>query len=146
MSCLMSFVWYSPSSDQRKVSEKFKMMTYVSDGIRTSDPSLSDTLTTRLSGQITTWYLNLFKYFFRYDTTRILCSGKGIYRKLKYTNIVYLQFCGWYHLNTSWFIQKKKSIMYYIAMIIYNIYSFLFIIVYIVCSIIYLLILYVGIG
>ena len=31
------------------------------------------------------------------------------------------------------------------AMIIYNIYSVLFIIVYIVCSIIYLLILYVGV-
>ena len=27
-----------------------------------------------------------------------------IYRKLEYTNIVYLQFRDWYHFNTSWFI------------------------------------------
>ena len=42
-------------------------------------------------------------------------------------------------------IYKKDFFMCYMSMTIYNIYSFLFIIVYIVCILIYLLILYVGI-
>ena len=40
---------------------------------------------------------------------------------------------------------KEELFMSYMSMTIYNIYSFLFIIIYIVCIIIYLLILYVGI-
>ena len=50
--------------------------------------------------------------------------------------IANLQFGDWYHLNTRWLTQKKKFIMPYVSMTIYNIYSFLFIIVYIVCIII----------
>ena len=75
------------------------------------------------------------------DTTRTMYRVQGIYRKLKWTNIVRLQFCDWYHLTTRWFI----LFMCYMSMTIYNIYPVIFIIVYIVCIIIYLLILYVGI-
>ena len=42
-------------------------------------------------------------------------------------------------------LYKRRFFMSYMSMTIYNIYSFLFIIVNIVCIIIYLLILYVGI-
>ena len=51
-------------------------------------------------------------------------------------------------IDTIWIqddLYKRRFFMYYMSMTIYNIYSFLFIIVYIVCIIIYLLILYVGI-
>ena len=56
-------------------------------------------------------------------------------------------------LTVLWLIPLKYKMIYttedfvmsYMSMTIYNIYSFLFIIVYIVCIIIYLLILYVGI-
>ena len=40
---------------------------------------------------------------------------------------------------------KEEFFMCYMSMAIYNIYSFLFMIVYIVCIIIYLLMMYVGI-
>ena len=60
--------------------------------------------------------------------------------------IVDLQFGDWYYLNTRWLTQKKKCIMSYVSMTIYNIYSFLFIIVYIVCIIICFLILYLCTG
>ena len=54
--------------------------------------------------------------------------------------IAYLQFGDWYHLNTRWLTQKKKFIMSYMSMTIYNIYPFLFIIVYIIYIIICLFI------
>ena len=38
MSCLISFVWSSPSCYQRDISEKFKMLMYASTGNRTSEP------------------------------------------------------------------------------------------------------------
>ena len=47
--------------------------------------------------------------------------------------------------NYKMIYTKEDFFMSYMSMAIYNIYSFLFIIVYIVCIIIYLLILYVGI-
>ena len=47
--------------------------------------------------------------------------------------------------NYKMIYTKEGFFMSYMSMTIYNIYSFLFIIVYIVCIIIYLLILYVGI-
>ena len=49
-------------------------------------------------------------------------------------NIVYLQFCNWYHLDTRWFIQKKKCIMSYMLMTIYNIYSIFYLLLFILSA------------
>ena len=95
-------------------------------------------LTTRLSGLLTI-YTTIRQY------KNSVWSAKG-YIENKNKIIVYLQFRDWYHLNTRWFTQKKKFIMSFMSMTIYNIYSLLFIINYIVCIIICLLILYLCVG
>ena len=56
--------------------------------------------------------------------------------------IANLQFGDWYHLDSRWLTQKEKFIMSYMSVTIYNIYSFLFIVVYIVCIIICFFLLY----
>ena len=93
-------------------------------------------LTTRLSGLLTTDMWITFTYLFtlRDYKNSVWCAKGYIENKKK---IAYLQFRDWYHLNTRWFTQKKRFIMSYMSMTIYNIYSFLFIIVYIVCIIIF---------
>ena len=90
--------------------------------------------------------LELLQYLLtlRYYKNFVPCA-KG-YTENENKIIANVQFGDWYHLNTWWLTQKKKCIMSYVSMTIYNIYSFLFIIVYIVCIIIWFLILYLCTG
>ena len=91
-------------------------------------------------------WLELLQYLLtlRYYKISVPCA-KG-YTENENKIIANLQFGDLYHLNTRWLTQKKKFIISYVSMTIYNIYSFLFIIVYIVCIIICFLILYLSTG
>ena len=90
------------------------------------------------TGTVDGMRLEHLQYLFtlRYYKISVPCA-KG-YTENENKIIANLQFDDWYHLNTRWLTQKKKFIMSYVSMIIYNIHSFLFIIVYIVCIIIIL--------
>ena len=98
------------------------------------------------TGAVDDMRLELLQYLFtlRYHNNSVPCA-KG-YTENENKIIAYLQFGDWYHLNTRWLTQKKKFIMSYVSITIYNICSFLFIIVYIVCIIICFLILYLCTG
>ena len=98
------------------------------------------------TGAVDNMRLKLLQYLFtlRYYKNSVPCA-KG-YTENENKIIANLQFGDWYHLNTRWLTQKKKFIISYVSMTIYNIYSFLFIIVYIVCIIICFLILYLCTG
>ena len=104
----------------------------------TSNPSATETVDDLI--------LELLQYLLtlRYYKNSMPCA-KG-YRENENEIIAYLQSGDWYHLNTKWITQKKKFILSYVSMTIYNIYSFLFIIVYIFCIIICFLILYLCTG
>ena len=90
--------------------------------------------------------LELLQYLLtlRYYENSVPCA-KG-YRENENKIIADLQFGDWYHLHTRWLTQKKTFILSYVSMTIYNIYSFLLIIVYIFCIIICFLILYLCTG
>ena len=90
--------------------------------------------------------LELLQYLLtlRYYKNSVSCA-KG-YTEIKNKIIADLQFGDWYHLHTRWLTQKKTFILSYVSMTIYNIYSFLLIIVYIFCIIICFLILYLCTG
>ena len=68
--------------------------------------------------------LELLQYLFtlRYYKNSVPCA-KG-YTENENKIIANLQFGDWYHLNTRWLTQKKKYIISYMSMTIYNIYSF----------------------
>ena len=104
----------------------------------TSNPSATETVDDLI--------LELLQYLLtlRYYKTSVPCA-KG-YRENENKIIADLQSGDWYHLHTRWLTQKKKFILCYVSMTIYDIYSFLFIIVYIFCIIICFLILYLCTG
>ena len=88
------------------------------------------------TGTVNDMRLELLQYLFtlRYNESSVPCAKT--YTENENKIIANLQFGDWYHLNTRWLTQKEKFIMSYMSMTIYNIYSFLFIIVFIVCFII----------
>ena len=90
--------------------------------------------------------LELLQYLLtlRYHKNSVPCAKA--YRENENKIIADLQFGDWYHLHTRWLTQKKTFILSYVSMTIYNIYSFLLIIVYIFCIIICFLILYLCTG
>ena len=90
--------------------------------------------------------LELLQYLLtlRYYKNSVPCAKR--YRENENKIIADLQFGDWYHLHTRWLTQKKTFILSYVSMTIYNIYSFLLIIVYIFCIIICFLILYLCTG
>ena len=104
----------------------------------TSNPSATETVDNLI--------LELLQYLLtlRYYKNPVPCA-KG-YRENENKIIADLQFGDWYHLHTRWLTQKKTFILSYVSMTIYNIYSFLLIIVYIFCIIICFLILYLCTG
>ena len=104
----------------------------------TSNPSATETVDDLI--------LELLQYLLtlRHYKNSVPCA-KG-YRENENKIIAGLQFGDWYNLHTRWLTQKKKFILSYVSMTIYNIYSFLFIIVYIFCIIICFLILYLCTG
>ena len=104
----------------------------------TSNPSATETV-----GDL---ILELLQYLLTlwYYKNSVPCA-KG-YRENENKIIADLQFGDWYHLHTRWLTQKKTFILSYVSMTIYNIFSFLFIIVYIFCIIICFLILYLCTG
>ena len=104
----------------------------------TSNPSATETVDDMIS-ELLQYLLTL-----RYYKNSVPCA-KG-YRENENETIADLQFGDWYHLHTRWLTQKKTFILSYVSMTIYNIYSFLLIIVYIFCIIICFLILYLCTG
>ena len=104
----------------------------------TSNPSATETVDDLI--------LELLQYLLtlRYYKNSVPCAKA--YRENENKIIADLQFGDWYHLHTRWLTQKKTFILSYVSMTIYNIYSFLLIIVYIFCIIICFLILYLCTG
>ena len=104
----------------------------------TSNPSATETVDDMI--------LELLQYLLtlRYYKNSVPCAKA--YKENENKIIADLQFGDWYHLHMRWLTQKKKFIMSYVSMTIYNIYSFLLIIVYIFCIIICFLILYLCTG
>ena len=104
----------------------------------TSNPSATETVDDSI--------LELLQYLLtlRYYKNPVPCAKA--YRENENKIIADLQFGDWYHLHTRWLTQKKTFILSYVSMTIYNIYSFLLIIVYIFCIIICFLILYLCTG
>ena len=103
-----------------------------------SNPSATETVDDMI--------LELLQYLLtlRHYKNPVPCAKR--YRENENKRIADLQFGDWYHLHTRWLTQKKTFILSYVSMTIYNIYSFLLIIVYIFCIIIYFLILYLCTG
>ena len=75
-------------------------------------------------GAVDNSWLELLQFLFtlRYYKTSVPWA-KG-YTENENKIIAYLHFGDWYHLNTRWLTQKKKFIMSYMSMTLYNIYSF----------------------
>ena len=69
-------------------------------------------------------WLELLQYLFtlRYFKNSVPCA-KG-YTENENKVIDNLQFGDWYHLNTRWLTQKKKFIMSYVSMTIFNIFIY----------------------
>ena len=144
MNVMLDFIWTLPVQ-LWEMRNKWKLQKILILGrIRTTNTTLlvfkRVPLTTRLPR------LELLQYLLRSDTIKTLVSCAEGYTENENKIIAYLQFGDGYHLNKRWLTQKKKFIMSYVSMTIYNIYSFLFIIVYIVCIIICFLILYLCTG
>ena len=95
----------------------------------TSNPSATETVDDLI--------LELLQYLLtlRHYKNSVPCA-KG-YTENENKRIADFQFGDWYHLHTRWLTQKKTFILSYVSMTIYNIYSFLLIIVYIFCIIIF---------
>ena len=104
----------------------------------TSNPSATETVDD-LTLELLQYLLTL-----RYYKHPVPCTKW--YRENENKIIADIQFGDWYHLHTRWLTQKKTFILSYVSMTIYNIYSFLLIIVYIFCIIICFLILYLCTG
>ena len=149
MSCLISFERCQSSCEERGTSEHYKK-NLIHGRIRTTKHTAPlgyqrVPLNHSATETVDDMRLELLHYLFtlRYYKDSVPCA-KG-YTENENKIIADLQLGDWYHLNTRWLTQKKKCIMSYVSMTIYNIYSFLFIIVYIVC-IIWFLILYLCTG
>ena len=140
MSCLISFERCLSSCEECGTSEHYKKFLSNHKHCTSCLPACpSNHSATRT---VEDMRLELLQYLstLRYYKTSVLCAKE--YTENENKIIANLQFGDWYHLNTRWLTQKKKVIMSYVSMTIYNIYSFLFIIVFIVCIIICFLILY----
>ena len=91
--------------------------------------------------------LELLQYFLikRYYKNYVSCARDTCIQKIKMNEHCSLTVLCLIPFNYKTIYTKEEFFMSYMSMTIYNIYSALFIIVYFVCIIIYLLILYVGI-
>ena len=149
MSCLISFERCQSSCEERGTSEHYKkFLSTVGFEPPTPAPLVFQRVPLNHSATETVddLILELLQYLLtlRYYKNSVPCA-KG-YRENENKIIADLQFGDWYHLHTRWLTQKKTFILSYASMAIYNIYSFLLIIVYIFCIIICFLILYLCTG
>ena len=149
MSCLISFERCQSSCEERGTSEHYKkFLSTVGFEPPTPAPFVFQRvpLTPSATETVDDLKLELLQYLLtlRYYKNSVPYA-KG-YRENENKRIADLQFGDWYHLNTRWLTQKKTFILSYVSMTIYNIYSFLLIIVYIFCIIICFLILYLCTG
>ena len=147
MSCLISFERCQSNCKERGTSEHYKKFLSTVG----FEPPNTAPLVVPLNHSATETvddrrleFLLQYLFTLRYYKNSVPCA-KG-YTENENKIIADLQFSDWYHLNTRWLTQKEKCIMSYVSMTIYNIYSFLFIIVYLVCIIICFLILYLCTG
>ena len=116
ISCLISFVWSSPSCNQRDISEIFKMIKYASAGNRTSDPLLSSVSISPLGYRGCWQPVNkTFSVLIYATILQELCVVyKGIYRKRKINQ---------YLLTVSWLIRFKYEMIYTKEEIYYVLYA-----------------------
>ena len=128
MNVMLDFIWTLPVQ-LRGTLNKWTLQKILVDGRiwTTNAASLDfqrDLLTHSAIGAVDDMWLELLQYLFtfRYYKNSVPCA-KG-YTENENKIIAYLQFGEWYHLNTRWLTQKKKFIMSYVSMTIYNIYSF----------------------
>ena len=140
MNVMLDFIWTLPVQ-LRGMRNKWTLQKILVHGrIRTSNAATSCfpacPSNHSATGTVDDMRLELLQYLItlRYHKNSVPCAKW--YTENENKIIANLQFGDWYHLNTRWLTQKKKFIMSYVSMTIYNIYSFLFIIVYIVCIII----------
>ena len=144
MSCLISFERCQSSCEERGTSEHYKKFLctvgFEHQHCTSCFPACPSSHSSTGTVDDMRWELLQYLFTLLYYKTSVPCA-KG-YAENENEIIANLQFGDWYHLKTRWLTQKKKFIMSYVSMTIYNIYSFLFIIVYIVCIIICFLILY----
>ena len=127
MSCLISFERCQSSCEEHGTSEHYKKI-LVHGRIRTTNTATLDFQRVPSNhsaiGAVDGMWLELLQYIFtlRYYKNSVPCA-KG-YTENQNKLIAYFQFGDWYHLITRWLTQKKKFIMSYMSMTIYNIYSF----------------------
>ena len=127
MSCLISFERCQSSCEEHGTSEHYNK-NLINCRIRTTNSvplALSACCSNHSDfGAVDDLRLKLLQCLFslRYYKNSIWCA-KG-YKEDKNKIITYLQFRNWFHLNTIRLTQKKKYIMFYMSMTIYNIYSF----------------------
>ena len=129
MNVMLDFIW-TLRVQLRGTRNKWTLQKILVYGrIRTTNTASLDfqrvPLTTRLLGQLTIYDKNFYSTYLRSDSIKTLSVpwAKG-YTDNENKIIAYLQFGDWYHLHTRWLTQKKKFIMSYMSMTIYNIYSF----------------------
>ena len=149
MSCLISFERCQSSCEERGTCEHYKkFLSTIGFEPPTPAPLVFQRVPLNHSATETVddLILELLQYLLtlRHYKNSVPCA-KG-YRENENKIIADLQFGDWYHLHTRWLTQKKTFILSYVSMTIYNIYSFLLIIVYIFCIIICFLILYLCTG
>ena len=137
MNIMLDFIWTLPESicEEHETSEHYKqILSTVGFEPPTPHPLISS-VSLLPRGYWGSWRYEIrtFTILFTlwYYKSSVPCA-KG-YTENENKIIANLQFSDWYHLNTRWLTQKKKFIMSYMSITIYNIYSVLFIIVYIVC-------------
>ena len=126
MSCLISFEPCQSSCEEHGTSEHYKkFLSTVEFELPHRIPWFPACPSNHSAiGAVGNTWLELLQYLFmlRYYKTSVPWA-KG-YTENENKIIAYLQFGDWYHLNTRWLTQKKKLIMSYMSMTIYNIYSF----------------------
>ena len=151
MNVMLDFIWTLPvqlqGTPHKWTLQKILIHGRIRTTITTPFAFQRVPLTTRLSGQLTTCDLDFYSTYLRSDTTRTLCGVQRDVKKIKINNNCLL--------TVSWLIPFKYEMIntkeeidnvLYINDYIYNIYAFLFSIVYIVCIIICFHILYVFIA
>ena len=127
MSCLISFEHCLSSCEERGTREHYKkFLSTVGFEPPNTAPFVFQRVPLNHSAIETvddTW-LEILQYLFTLRCYKISVPWAKGYTKNENKIITDLQFGDWYHLNTRWLTQKKKCIMSYVSMTIYNIYSF----------------------
>ena len=125
---MLDFIWTLPVQLWGTRNKWTLQKIHIHGRIRTTNPGTSCfpacTSNPSATKTVDDLILELLQYLLtlRHYKNSVSCA-KG-YTENENKRIAYLQSGDWYHLNTRWITQKKKFIMSYVSMTIYNIYSF----------------------